>query len=52
MLLPLKDCVIASVACGYDHTLAITIGHCVLAWGRNDSFQLGLGAGAPAVIPI
>lgn len=44
--LPGKDKV-ASVACGAAHTLALTAGGRVYAWGANGYGQLGLGAVGP-----
>lgn len=31
------------VACGRDHTVAVTVGGCLLSWGRGSFGQLGLG---------
>ena len=52
LLLPLKNTVIKSVACGYTHTIAITINLNVLAWGSNKSCQLGLGPNTPNNVTI
>ncbi len=46
-ILPLKDTIIVSVACGHTHSMAITLSRTLMAWGCNKSFQLGLGEGAP-----
>ena len=52
LLLPLKDTIILSIACGHTHTMAITINRNVLAWGSNRSLQLGLGENAPQNVLI
>ena len=52
LMLPLKNTIIRSVACGYTHTLAITVNFNVLAWGNNKSRQLGLGSDAPSNVTI
>lgn len=52
LLLPLKNTVIKSVACGYTHTIAITINLNVMAWGSNKSCQLGLGPNTPNNVTI
>jgi alpha-tubulin suppressor-like RCC1 family protein len=46
-VLPLKDTIIVSVACGHTHSMAITLTRTLLAWGSNKSHQLGLGDKAP-----
>ena len=52
LLLPLKNTIIISVACGYTHSFAITINRNVLAWGSNKSSQLGLGPNTPTNVTI
>ena len=52
LLLPLKNTIIKSVACGYTHSIAITINQNVLAWGSNKSSQLGLGPNTPSNVTI
>ena len=52
LMLPLKNTIIRSVACGYTHTLAITVNFNVLAWGNNKSRQLGLGPDAPINVTV
>ena len=39
----LKDHLIISMACGCDHTLALSSCAKILAWGRNTEGQLGIG---------
>ena len=43
---------IVKVACGWSHTLAITRGGALLAWGSNGYGQLGLSEGRHQVFPI
>lgn len=35
LIVPLKDSIITKVACGYQHSVAITFTGHVLAWGDN-----------------
>jgi len=51
-ILPLKDTIVISVACGHAHSMAITITKTLLAWGSNKSKQLGLGDKAPAQVYV
>jgi alpha-tubulin suppressor-like RCC1 family protein len=41
---------VIAVAAGHFHTLAVTRGGELWAWGRNKERQLGLGDGAPSVV--
>jgi alpha-tubulin suppressor-like RCC1 family protein len=41
----------ASVACGYDHTLALTASGDLYAWGSNFSGELGIGSNVCASTP-
>lgn len=50
LVVPLKDVIITSVACGYQHSVAITYYGNVLAWGDNSHSQLGLGEGVSAAV--
>lgn len=52
ILLPLKNTIIKTVACGYTHSIAITVNQNVLAWGSNKSCQLGLGPNTPPNVTI
>eukprot|EP00727_Mastigamoeba_balamuthi_P014672 m51a1_g9830 hypothetical protein (1004) ;mRNA; r:1920609-1924455 len=42
---------VVSVACGLQHTLALTRTGDVFAWGRNDLGQLGMSSKADCVLP-
>ncbi|CDR98093.1 regulator of chromosome condensation (RCC1), domain containing protein, putative [Babesia bigemina] len=42
---------IRSIACGSNHTIAVTIEGLVFSWGQNDSGQLGLGDLRPRGFP-
>ena len=52
LLLPLKNTIIRNVACGYTHSVAITINYHVVVWGNNKSSQLGLGPESPPTVTI
>ena len=44
---------VVTVACGRDHTAAVTIGGCLFAWGRGTGFgQLGLGNCNDTAVPM
>ena len=51
--LSLSGSAITTVAAGWHHSLALRADGTVLAWGRNDSAQLGFGAssGTPTLTP-
>ncbi|KAL4472690.1 hypothetical protein ABPG74_018639 [Tetrahymena malaccensis] len=51
LIVPLKDTIVTSVACGYQHSVAITYAGTVLAWGDNSHSQLGLGEKSPSSVP-
>lgn len=42
---------VTAVAAGGDHTLAVTVGGGVLAWGANDRGQLGVGDRIDRAVP-
>lgn len=46
---PLPEAI--AIACGAQHTLALTVDHRVYAWGSGTSGQIGNGAGANTPIP-
>ena len=41
---------VVKVACGSDHTCALTSGGQVFVWGKSANGRLGLGAGVPDVV--
>jgi alpha-tubulin suppressor-like RCC1 family protein len=49
--LPPHDKVV-SVSAGHHHTVCVTEGGELWAWGRNDTSQCGLGADAPSVVAL
>lgn len=52
LITPLKDVMIASISCGYSHTLAISYNQVLYAWGNNRSKQLGLGENSPDFLHV
>jgi len=44
----LRKLAVATVACGWTHSLAMTVGGLVFAWGSGANGQLGLGGGVSA----
>jgi len=51
-LRPLQGARVLAVACGADHSLALTATCAVFAWGLNGSGQLGVGDTAPRRAPV
>ena len=51
-VLHLRDLGVTAIATGPDHSMALLKDGTVMAWGRNDYSQLGLGSGSPAAQPI
>jgi ubiquitin-protein ligase E3 A len=51
-LRPLQGARVVAVACGADHTLALTATSVVFAWGANGCGQLGVGDTAPRRAPV
>jgi len=48
---PVERQTVTMVSCGSHHVLALTLAQKVLAWGRNDDGQLGIGRTSPYETP-